>query len=175
MDETNLKTEGRIVLPAPANSRVRASRRAILVAAAPFFVLAAWGAIDAQANGLKGKTSTVKEKEIPQSVFVVPANLNQGRNPFFPHSTRGMMQQQAPVKPTQPVADVSELILNGIVPSGPVRTAMINGRTFEEGEEGAVTLRDGQKLPVKVDQIKEDSVMVTVRGQHRELHLRRGL
>ena len=85
------------------------------------------------------------------------------------------MQQQAPVKPTQPVADVSELILNGIVPSGPVRTAMINGRTFEEGEEGAVTLRDGQKLPVKVDQIKEDSVMVTVRGQHRELHLRRGL
>jgi hypothetical protein len=85
------------------------------------------------------------------------------------------MQSVAPTRTTQPVIDVSELMLNGIVPSGARPTAMINGRTFEVGESGDVKLPDGQKLPITVEEIKEDSVIVTVRGQRKELHLRRGL
>ena len=177
MDETNLKSEGQITASSPARSLVRASGRAVSLGAAGIFILAAWGtAIDARANSSpKGKTETEQDKEVPRSVFVVPANLTQGRNPFFPHSTRGMIQQQAPVKPSQPVVDVSDLTLNGVVPSGARPTAMINGRTFEVGEEGDIKLSDGQKLPVKLEEIKESSVVVTVRGQRRELHLRRGL
>jgi hypothetical protein len=175
MDKNNQKSEGRIAVRGPASPQVGAYQRAVSVGAAGIFVLAAWGAaIDARANSL-GKEKTAPEKEIPRSVFVVPANLKEGRNPFYPHSIRGMTQQQAPVRPSQPVADVSELVLNGIVPSGPRRTAMINGRTFEVGEESEVKLPDGQKLLVKVEAIKDDSAVVSVRGQRRELHLRRGL
>jgi hypothetical protein len=171
MDAINLKSEGQLAVSSPAR-RVWASGRAVSLGAAGIFILAA---IVAQANGAAKGKAEADEKEVPHSVFVVPANLQQGRNPFFPHSTRGMTQQQAPVRPTQTFVDVSELTLNGIVPTGAHPSAMINGRTFEVGEEGDVRLPNGQKLPVKLEEIKEDSVTVSVRGQRRELHLRRGL
>jgi hypothetical protein len=174
MDDTNLKSEGQIAVSSPAKPRVCASGRTVSLGAAAILILAA---IVAQANGAaKGKAEAEQEKDVPHSVFVVPANLQQGRNPFYPHSTRGMtQQQQAPVRPSQPTIDISDLTLNGIVPTGARPSAMINGRTFEVGEEGEVRLPNGQKLPVKLEEIREDSVTVSVRGQRRELRLRRGL
>jgi len=174
MDQTNLKTEGPIAVSSPARRRVWASGRAVSLGTAAISILAA---IVAQANGgAKGKAEAEQEKDVPRSVFVVPANLQQGRNPFFPHSTRGMTQQPvAPVTQSRPVIDVSDLTLNGIVPTGAHPSAMINGRTFEVGEEGEVRMSNGQKLPVKLEEIKEESVIINVRGQKRELHLRRGL
>ncbi len=132
-------------------------------------------AIAAQTNAAgKGKNTPANEEApIPRSVFTVPSNPKEGRNPFFPHSTYGM--QQAPVRSPEKAVDVSELILNGIVPSGPRRTAMINGRTFEVGEESEVKLPDGAKLLVKLEEIKDDSAVVSVRGQRRELHMRHPL
>ena len=119
----------------------------------------------------RGVVPTFTPVEIPQSVFVVPAAPKDGRNPFFPQSVTA-----APVvKPTEGVTiDFSSFVLNGIT-SPPRRTAMINGRTFEPGEAGEIKLPSGVKVPIKCEEIKSESTIITVNGQRRELHLRFGL
>ena len=109
--------------------------------------------------------------EIPKSVFEIPASPRDGRNPFFPHSIMA-----APVPPPNPNApvDVSSFVLNGIT-SPPKRTAMINGRTFEAGEEGEVRLPSGGKAMIKCEEIRSDSAVILFNGVRRELRLRFGL
>ena len=112
----------------------------------------------------------VAEVSIPQSVFVIPSQPNEGRNPFFPES----VVRAAPQRIITPSLDGSLFVLNGIT-SPPRRTAMINGRTFEPGEEGEVRLPTGGKMMIKCEEIKADSAIVIIAGQRRELRLRSGL
>jgi hypothetical protein len=106
---------------------------------------------------------------IPQSVFTVPANAAEGVNPFFPNSR--LTPDPLPVKPTtQEVI----FVLNGIT-SPPKRTAMINGRTFEVGEEGEVRLTGGAKALIKCTEIGDSKAIILYNGQRRELRLRAGL
>jgi hypothetical protein len=109
--------------------------------------------------------------EIPQSVFQIPANPKEGRDPFFPNAILGPQ----PVKPkeTAPL-DLSGFVLNGIT-SPPKRTAMINGRTFETGESGEVKLPNGGKALIKCVEIKSDSAIIEVAGQRQELKMRFGV
>lgn len=111
------------------------------------------------------------EIEIPQSVFVIPANAREGRNPFFPHSAA----VQPIHKPKQQVLDGSSLVLNGIT-SRPRPSVMINGITFEKGEEHELRVPGGGKLKVRCEDIRQDSAVVVVNGvEQRELHMRSGL
>jgi len=113
----------------------------------------------------------VPEVPIPQSTFVIPSQPTEGRNPFFPQS----IVRAVPVKITpETVIDPSIFVLNGIT-SPPRRTAMINGRTFEPGEEGEVRLASGNKILIKCEEIRADSASILVGGKHRELHMRSGL
>ena len=113
----------------------------------------------------------VSDVSIPQSVFDIPSQASDGRNPFFPQS----VVHAAPVKVNPGTSfDASVLVLNGIT-SPPKRTAMINGRTFEPGEEGEVRLSSGGKMLIKCEEIKAESATVVVGGQRRELRLRTGL
>ncbi len=111
------------------------------------------------------------QPETPQSIFVIPASPKEGRNPFFPRSTVGV---QATI-PKPGTLDNSAFVLNGIVPNGPRRTAMINSRTFEVGEEGEVRLANGAKVLIKCAEIKGTSVTILIGGQPRELRLRGAL
>src|ERR1051326_4155852 len=86
----------------------------------------------------------VPEVPIPQSVFVIPSQPSEGRNPFFPQSRMGFQATPPSTKPHENVIDTSSFVLNGIT-SPPKRTAMINGRTFEVGEAGEVKLPSGAK------------------------------
>ncbi len=115
---------------------------------------------------------TFNPVEIPQSVFAIPASPKDGRNPFFPQ----LVPVVAPVvKPKEGGAiDMSGFLLNGIT-SPPRRTAMINGRTFEPGEEGEVKLPNGTKVLIKCGEIGTDSAVIQVNGVRRELRLRFGL
>jgi hypothetical protein len=120
---------------------------------------------DASASPGNTTTNLAALLDIPQSVFTV------GRNPFFPQSTIGIpvpKAQEAPV-------DTSSFVLNGITPSGPKRTAMINNRTFEAGEEGEVKLPSGAKAMIKCEAIKAESAIILYEGQRRELRLRLGV
>lgn len=105
--------------------------------------------------------------EIPQSVFVVPNNPREGRNPFFPGAHAELPQ---PVKPPSTV-DSGSFVLNGIT-SPPKRTAMINGRTFEVGEEGEVRLPNGAKELIKCVEIGADSAIIEYKGQRVQLRFR---
>ena len=113
----------------------------------------------------------VPELPIPQSTFVIPSQPSEGRNPFFPQSiVRPVPQQITP----NSVIDPAMFVLNGIT-SPPRRTAMINGRTFEPGEEGEVRLPSGNKMLIKCEDIRAESAIIIVAGQRRELRMRSGL
>ncbi len=124
----------------------------------------------------KGRTKlppnlqTVPELPIPQSLFTVPSQPSEGRNPFFPQSTVRVVVPK--VNKENPI-DTTSFVLNGIT-SPPRRTAMINGRTFEVGELGEVKLPAGGKQLIKCEEIKSESAIIDVGGQRRELRLRSG-
>src|SRR5215472_2475699 len=98
----------------------------------------------------------VPEVPIPQSVFVIPSQPSKGRNPFFPQSVTRVVAPTL-IKPNS--VDTTLFVLNGIT-SPPRRTAMINGRTFESGEEGEVRLANGGKAMIKCEQIRADSAVI---------------
>jgi hypothetical protein len=115
------------------------------------------------------------EPEPPKSAFIIPASPQEGKDPFFPQSTRLF---KVPIVPpattgTNPPAVVVELLLKGVSGAANRRLAIINNRTFETGEEGEVTSSMG---PVRITckEINADSVRVLVNGQERTLRLRPG-
>jgi hypothetical protein len=105
--------------------------------------------------------------EIPQSTFNIGPEY---RNPFFPSSAVAVKPAKAN-KETGP--DLAALVLNGIT-SAPKPTAMVNGKTFETGEEADVRLRDGSKIRIRCLEIKADSAIIEVNGQPHEVRLRFG-
>jgi hypothetical protein len=112
------------------------------------------------------------EIEIPQSVFVMPANLKEGRDPFFPNSDRVVRNFVVKAAPTNKEPPIPTLVLTGIAPSSDKPLAMINGKTFGKGEEGDITSAGG-KIHIRVIEIKAESVIVEARGERRELVLRK--
>ncbi len=65
------------------------------------------------------------------------------------------------------------LVLNGIT-GPPRRTAMINGRTLEAGEDAEVKDHNGSKTRIKCLEIKDDSAIIEIisTGERKELRLR---
>jgi len=106
--------------------------------------------------------------QIPQSVFVIPNGPRDGRNPFFPGAHTELPTQPKP----PPQVDGSSFVLNGIT-SPPKRTAMINGRTFEVGEEGEVRVGGAKEL-IKCVEIHDDSAIIEYKGQRLQLRFRSG-
>lgn len=106
------------------------------------------------------------EVPIPRSEFI--NDPKQGKDPFFPRSTRRAMLV-APAK--QGTVDSSALVLRGF--SGPAnrRLAIINNLTFEKGEEGEVTTSYG-RMRIRCEEIKDESVVVTFGEPPRRLELR---
>src|SRR5437868_15323343 len=75
------------------------------------------------AKRVKLNIPSVPDVPLPQSIFNVPSQPSEGRNPFFPQST---VRVVVPTKLSRenPV-DTTLFVLNGIT-SPPKRTAMIN-------------------------------------------------
>ena len=119
------------------------------------------------------QASASQEPVIPTSVFVLPANPKEGKDPFFPTSMRIFASQQ-PVVPKGQKAPVIEipLTLTGIIP---LKLAMVNGRTFEQGEEGEV-VANGVRKKIRCLKVKTESAIVELlpEGERRELKLRFG-
>ena len=130
------------------------------------------GEVKPSARSLAATASpqSTSEAPIPQSEFRVPANGSQWRNPFFPNST---MLSPAPIVTNTNKAPGQEFVLtlNGL--SGPPkRTAILNGRTFEAGEQGEVRLPSGSKILIKCEEISDNGAVFLVAGQRRELRMR---
>ena len=128
----------------------------------------------ASAGRAKAPTkAAASDPEPPKSVFNNPANPQQGKDPFFPQSTRRLPAPPQVVShgaTNQPVV-VADLELKGISGAANRRLAIINNRTFETGEEGEIASSSGQ-VRITCQEIKDDSVRVLVNGQERILRLR---
>lgn len=110
------------------------------------------------------------EPPVTLSTFVLPAKPSEGKDPFFPHSTRPY-GAVAPTKTAQP-AVVAELTLGGISGTTDRPLAIINNSTFTTGDELEVT--SGKlKLRIRCLEInmQTGSVLVQVGGERRELRL----
>lgn len=119
----------------------------------------------------------VRPVVIPRSVFQIPKTPEEGRDPFFPESTRpfgapAVARTNAPAGPV-------EFKLRGLALGGKalatLSTVGPSPRTVElaAGEEKEVVLPTG-RVKVRCLEIKADSVIVEVGGTRRELHLRAG-
>ena len=108
---------------------------------------------------------------IPQSVFIIPSSPQQGRDPFFPRSTRLFASVVVRSNLQATVAVPVELHLNGISGTAAHRLAIINNRTFDIGEEGEVATNLG-RVRITCKDIQADSVRVLISGEERILRLR---
>lgn len=112
------------------------------------------------------------ESPIPPSIFVMPSGPPEGKDPFFPHSTRPYSTRMIPTNQiAAPI--VADLRLNGI--SGPPdhRLAIINNKTFDAGEEAEVNTNAG-RLRIRCIEIQPDAVIIQIGGERRVLRLRPG-
>ena len=108
-----------------------------------------------------------KKIEIPVSIFVVPTNSADGRDPFYPESTRFLGSSTNSRISINPVI----LVLQGISGTPTSKLAIINGRTLAEGEQTELTL-GGKRVQIRCVEIKADSVTVEVEGSRHELKMR---
>ena len=104
---------------------------------------------------------------IPQSVFATEGTT--GKDPFFPNSIRRIKRDDSGKQ--SPIRDFSGLLkLTGI--AGGVRPiATINNLTFAVGEEQEVKV-EGGKLKIRVVEIREKSVVISVEKQPQQIELK---
>jgi|ERR1017187_1840106 hypothetical protein len=101
-----------------------------------------------------------------RSVFILPANPGQGRDPFFPKSNRPYETSMAATNTVEATA----LVVKGISGSSDHRLVIINNHTFATGDIGDVITGQG-RIRVHCIEIKPRSVVVEVSGQYHELPL----
>jgi hypothetical protein len=100
-----------------------------------------------------------------RSVFVIPATPQEGRDPFFPDSTR--THEESGVSNRS--AAISALVIRGF--SGPQnhRLVIINNHTFGVGDEGDVKTSGG-RVHLRCTEIRANSVIIEISGMKRELN-----
>lgn len=101
-----------------------------------------------------------------KSVFVLPTNPNEGRDPFFPNSMRPY-QDAAPV---QRAVDLTSLEIKGYSEIAGHRYVIINNHTFAEGDEGDV-ITHGGRVHIRCLAVSAQSVLVESNGARHLLKL----
>jgi hypothetical protein len=109
----------------------------------------------------------LSKTNLPQSVFILPANPREGRDPFFPNSNRPYEAAETATS-TNRAVEITAVVLRGFSGSPDHRLAVINNHTFAAGDEGEVTTVQG-RIHVRCIEIKPHSVVVEIGGQYHEL------
>jgi hypothetical protein len=110
---------------------------------------------------------------IQQSAFVNPNNPSEGRDPFFPASTRLYISNpQSQIRGPA----LTDLTLKSILGTVPRVFAIINNHTFAPGDDGDVTTKSGQRLHIHCVDINPEAGTATVEagGTSEVLHLSGG-
>jgi hypothetical protein len=88
-------------------------------------------------------TAAPAKSELMQSVFIMPVNPKEGRDPFFPNSIR--VYRDTPVKSQDGGGiAIGSMKLKGISGSGTNLIATINNHNFAVGEEGEINTSQGR-------------------------------
>ena len=105
------------------------------------------------------KTNSVR------SVFILPANPREGRDPFFPQSNR---PYEAAMTATNITVEATALVVKGVSGASDHRLVIINNHTFAAGDTADV-ITDQGKIRIHCVEIKSHSVVIDIRGQYHEL------
>lgn len=105
---------------------------------------------------------------IPKSAFVAEGDT--GRDPFFPNSSR-LMKKVADTTVPQVREDYSRFLKLTGVTGGAKPIATINNLTFAVGEDQEVKV-EGRKIRIRVLDIREKSVIVSVEKQPAPIELK---
>ena len=136
--------------------------RKLTVVLLPVAMLWAWPLAAAPTNPSQpAKTNLVR------SVFILPMNPGEGRDPFFPKSNRPYEMTPAA---TNNVAEVTALVVKGVSGLSDRRLVIINNHTFAAGDIADV-ITDQGRIRVHCIEIKPRSVVIEVGGQYHELPL----
>lgn len=115
--------------------------------------------------------SPVTEQTIPRSSFAVPRKIAEGKDPFFPNSTRIYnVGISAPTNGTPTI--VADLTLKGISGTTEQPLAIINSTTFTTGETNEVIIKNGRiKVLCLEINMSAGTVLLQIGGERRELRL----
>lgn len=105
-----------------------------------------------------------------RSIFIIPTSPKEGRDPFFPESTR-VFDQMTAASRTNQVVILPPLTLLGISGTPGNLLAIINNHTFAAGDEGDVLTAAGNKVHIRCVTVEEDHVNVLVNGQNIRLNM----
>lgn len=114
----------------------------------------AWATKAQAENKVSAGSGTIR------SNYTQPTNPKEGRDPFFPESTRAI---EVPLAATHAV-EISSLKVPGISGTPGHLLAIINNHTFAVGEEGDVKTTSGP-VHVRCLEIRANSVTVEINGQ----------
>jgi hypothetical protein len=104
--------------------------------------------------------------QVPRSVFNLPANPKEGRDPFFPNSTRPY--EGVPVPGVKNVTDIHALFIQGFSGVPPHQLVIINNVTFGVGDDAEVRIPDG-RIHIHCVGITGNSAVIEVGGQQHTL------
>ena len=112
-----------------------------------------------------------------QTNSVFDVKLRNARDPFFPGASPNGAEATGGTN-AAPAAKVElDLRLYGIIGTAANRMALINHRPFAVGEEARVPVQNGEKVTVKCLEIREESVVISIKGreasERKELYLSR--
>lgn len=130
------------------------------------------GTLAGQAFAETPKTDAVKAPLAPQrSVFTQPAKPSDGRDPFFPESSRPYESANASASTGTVVRAVepTTLAVKGfsVVNGRPV--VIINNHSFMAGDEGDVRSTSGT-THIRCIEIQKDVVTIEINGARRQIH-----
>lgn len=114
----------------------------------------------------KGASPLAVTNQPVESVFEIPASAKDGRDPFFPESSR-MAEAHAAASAAvakQSAAEVTSLKVPGISGTPGHLLAIINNHTFAVGDEGEVLTSSG-RIKLRCVDIQTESVTVEVNGR----------
>lgn len=111
----------------------------------------------------------VPAKPVPaKSVFVVPATTREGRDPFYPESTRLAEAAATANHATESAAEAATLKISGFSSANGKRMVIINNHTFATGDERDL-MNAGARVHIRCLDIRSNSVIIEVNGRPREL------
>ena len=130
--------------------------------------LAAVAVATQTALGESAKSEPAKPAWTPsRSLFIQPDNSREGRDPFYPESTRPFDAKHAA---SQSAVEINTLTLKGVLGTPGHYVAIINNHAFAVGDEGAVRTQGGT-AHVRCVEIRTNTVVVEINGQRHELNL----
>jgi hypothetical protein len=100
----------------------------------------------------------------PRSIFTIPASAKDGRDPFYPDSTRAF---EVPVS-TSHVVEITSLKVKGYSVINGHPMVIINNHSFMVNDEGDV-LTPGGRIHVRCLEINANTTVLEVNGQRHTL------